>query len=96
MVKAPTPGRVKTRLMPFLSAAQAAALASALLLDQFEHLRALRNTDLYLAFTEVKGSVKQAWVNPIGFHMGRSAEWPVRASNCGVSRLSASFGAPPL
>ena len=39
MVKAPIPGRVKTRLMPFLSAAQAAALASALLLDQLEHLR---------------------------------------------------------
>jgi len=51
MVKAPIPGRVKTRLMPFLSAAQAAALARALLLDQLEHLRALRNTDLYLAFT---------------------------------------------
>jgi esterase FrsA len=32
--------------------------------------------DLYLAFTELKGSVKQAWVNPRGFHMGRSAEWP--------------------
>ena len=30
--------------------------------------------DLYLAFTELKGAVKQAWVNPIGFHMGRSAD----------------------
>ena len=51
MAKAPLPGSVKTRLLPFLSAAQAAALARALLLDQLEHLRALRNTDLYLAFT---------------------------------------------
>ena len=34
--------------------------------------------DLYLAFTELKGSIKQAWVNPIGFHMGRSADWPVQ------------------
>ena len=34
--------------------------------------------DLYLAFTTLKGSVKQAWVNPRGFHMGRSADWPVQ------------------
>jgi len=34
--------------------------------------------DLYLAFTELKGAIKQAWVNPIGLHMGRSAEWPVQ------------------
>jgi uncharacterized protein len=51
MAKAPIPGSVKTRLMPVFSALEAAALARALLLDQLEHLRALRNTDLYLAFT---------------------------------------------
>ena len=51
MAKAPIPGGVKTRLMPVFSALEAAALARALLLDQLEHLRALRNTDLYLAFT---------------------------------------------
>ena len=53
MAKAPIPGTVKTRLMPFLSAAQAAALARALLIDQFEHLRTIRNADLYLAFTPI-------------------------------------------
>ena len=51
MAKAPIPGSVKTRLMPVFSALEAAALARALLLDQLAHLRALRNTDLYLAFT---------------------------------------------
>jgi rSAM/selenodomain-associated transferase 1 len=51
MAKAPLPGSVKTRLMPILSAQQAAALARALLLDQLKHLRGLRNTGLYLAFT---------------------------------------------
>jgi esterase FrsA len=34
--------------------------------------------DLYLAFNSLKGSVKQAWVNPRGFHMGRSNDWPVQ------------------
>ena len=34
--------------------------------------------DLYIAFRSLKGSVKQAWVNPQGFHMGRSADWPVQ------------------
>jgi len=34
--------------------------------------------DLYLAFTTLKGSVKEAWVNPLGFHMGRSADWSVQ------------------
>ena len=51
MAKAPIPGSVKTRLMPFLSAAQAAALSRALLVDQLEHLCAFRSADLYLAFT---------------------------------------------
>ncbi|HEX7230194.1 MAG TPA: TIGR04282 family arsenosugar biosynthesis glycosyltransferase [Candidatus Binatia bacterium] len=50
MAKVPIPGSVKTRLTPFFSAAQAAALARALLMDQLENLRALRNADLYLAF----------------------------------------------
>lgn len=34
--------------------------------------------DLYLAFSTLKGSVKEAWVNPKGFHMGRSADWAVQ------------------
>jgi fermentation-respiration switch protein FrsA (DUF1100 family) len=31
--------------------------------------------DLYLAFTTLKGAAKEAWVNPKGMHMGRSADW---------------------
>jgi hypothetical protein len=34
--------------------------------------------DLYLTFTTLKGAIKEAWVNPKGFHMGRSSEWPVQ------------------
>jgi rSAM/selenodomain-associated transferase 1 len=51
MAKAPLAGQVKTRLMPALSAEEAAALARALLLDQLVHLSAMANTDVYLAFT---------------------------------------------
>lgn len=51
MAKAPIAGAVKTRLVPFLTAAQAAELARALLLDQLEHLCALDDADLYLAFS---------------------------------------------
>ena len=50
MAKAPIPGTVKTRLVPPLTSEQATELYSALLLDQLEHLTALDNADLYLAF----------------------------------------------
>jgi len=51
MAKAPIPGEAKTRLAPPLTAEQAAGLARALLLDQLDHLAALRAIDLYVAFT---------------------------------------------
>jgi rSAM/selenodomain-associated transferase 1 len=50
LAKAPLPGNVKSRLVPPLSAEQAADLARALLLDQLNHLRSLAGADLYLAF----------------------------------------------
>ena len=50
MAKAPLAGAVKTRLVPFLTADQAAELARALLVDQLEHLCALESADVYLAF----------------------------------------------
>jgi esterase FrsA len=34
--------------------------------------------DLYLAFGSLKGATKEAWVNPNGMHMGRSADWPTQ------------------
>jgi glycosyltransferase A (GT-A) superfamily protein (DUF2064 family) len=51
MAKAPISGSVKTRLVPFLSAEEAAELARALLLDQLHHLSAIENAELYLAFS---------------------------------------------
>lgn len=51
MAKAPIPGTVKTRLVPFLSIEEAAQLSRALLVDQLEHLRAIATADLYLAFS---------------------------------------------
>ncbi len=51
MAKAPLPGETKTRLMPALSAEDAAELARALLLDQLAHLTAIPNADLFLVFT---------------------------------------------
>jgi rSAM/selenodomain-associated transferase 1 len=50
MAKAPIAGTVKTRLVPPLTAAQAADLCRSLLLDQLEHLRALAVADLYVAY----------------------------------------------
>src|SRR5262245_38156393 len=51
MAMAPLPGSVKTRMVPPLTHEQAAELCRALLLDQLEHLSALKNVDLYLAFS---------------------------------------------
>lgn len=56
MAKAPIAGAAKTRLAPPLTAGQAARLARALLLDQLEHLSALRAIDLYVAFTPRKAA----------------------------------------
>jgi rSAM/selenodomain-associated transferase 1 len=50
MAKAPLAGQVKTRLLPALSAEQAARLAKALLVDQLNHVRQMESADLYLAF----------------------------------------------
>jgi uncharacterized protein len=51
MAKAPIPGAVKTRLVPFLSVEEAAELARALLIDQLDHLKTIPTADLYLVFT---------------------------------------------
>lgn len=64
MAKAPVPGLVKTRLAPPLTAEQAAELCRALLLDQLEHLTALRNADLYLAFAPEDAASMMASLAP--------------------------------
>jgi uncharacterized protein len=53
MAKAPTAGSVKTRLVPPLTAEQAAELYRALLLDQLQQLAGVDNAERYLAYTPV-------------------------------------------
>lgn len=55
MAKAPVPGAVKTRLVPPLTAQQAAELYGALLLDQLEQLSTLEIAERYLAYTPENG-----------------------------------------
>ena len=55
MAKAPLAGQVKTRLLPALSAEEAAELARSLLVDQLHHLEKLDDADGYLVFAPEKG-----------------------------------------
>jgi uncharacterized protein len=50
MAKAPLAGQVKTRLLPELTAQDAADLSRSLLIDQLNHLRELHGVDFYLFF----------------------------------------------
>lgn len=50
MAKAPVAGQVKTRLLPVVTAEEAAELSRALLADQLNHLQELDAADFYLAF----------------------------------------------
>src|SRR5512132_1281478 len=50
MAKAPVPGAVKTRLIPPLTAAQAADLYRALLLDQFDRLKNFAGVKRYVCY----------------------------------------------
>jgi uncharacterized protein len=50
MAKAPAAGQVKTRLLPALTAQEAADLSRALLVDQLTQLQEIDGTDFYLVF----------------------------------------------
>lgn len=50
MAKAPEPGKVKTRLVPPLTPAEAAEFYHCLLVDQLDHLASFGGADLYLAY----------------------------------------------
>jgi uncharacterized protein len=50
MAKAPAAGQVKTRLLPALTAQEAAELSRSLLVDQLNQLQQLDATDFYLVF----------------------------------------------
>lgn len=70
IAKAPIAGRVKTRLVPPLSAEQAAQIAAACLRDTFEAVRSCvdRHDDLR-AVALIDGD-EGAWI-PAGFHVSR-------------------------
>jgi rSAM/selenodomain-associated transferase 1 len=83
MAKAPLAGQVKTRLIPALSAEQAAALARALLLDQLHHLSAITDADLYLAFAPATERGLFQELAPPGFRLfsQRGADLGARMAN---------------
>jgi hypothetical protein len=85
MAKAPIPGAVKTRLVPPLTQEQAAALYRALLLDQLEHLCALDDAELYVAFTPDEAVELMQSLAPAHFHC-----FPQRGVNLGA-RMDAVF-----
>jgi hypothetical protein len=69
MAKAPLARQVKTRLMPALSADDAAAVARALLLDQLAHLTAIADVELYLAYTPAAERELFQELAPPGFYL---------------------------
>lgn len=69
LAKAPVAGEVKTRLLPALSAEEAAELCRALLIDQLEHLQGLAVADLYVAFTPDEAGSLMKQLVPGGFHL---------------------------
>ena len=69
MAKAPVAGQVKTRLLPALTAQDAAALSSALLLDQLNHVHGLGMADFYLAYAPDSARLLMERLAPSGFHL---------------------------
>ena len=84
MAKAPIPGLVKTRLVPPLSFDQAAELSRALLVDQLEHLKSLRDVDLYLAFAPESAALTMKSLLPAGYEIFRQEgnDLGTRMDNC--------------
>ena len=64
MAKAPLAGQVKTRLLPALTAQEAAELSRSLLVDQLNHLQELDATDFYLAFAPDEARVLMTELAP--------------------------------
>ena len=74
MAKAPIAGTVKTRLLPYLSAEDAAELARSLLLDQLNHLCAIEAADLYVAFTPLQEEARMKQLAPAPFQLFSQSE----------------------
>lgn len=74
-VKAPTPGAVKTRLLPLLSAAEAAQLYRGLVVDTLKVAKRLRNIHVVVAYAADRTFPDLAWLDakpPMLFQHGRT------------------------
>jgi rSAM/selenodomain-associated transferase 1 len=85
MAKAPLAGQVKTRLLPALSAEEAAELARSLLLDQLRQLEKLEAVDRYLVFAPDEGRELMEALAPSCFRL-----FSQRSDDLG-SRMEAIF-----
>ncbi|MBI5234599.1 MAG: TIGR04282 family arsenosugar biosynthesis glycosyltransferase [Deltaproteobacteria bacterium] len=66
MAKAPTAGRVKTRLCPFLTEDEAAGFYRALLLDTFDLLKKIPDADVIVAYTPMHAKKEFLGTAPFG------------------------------
>jgi len=85
MAKAPVAGQVKTRLLPFFTAEEAAELSRSLLMDQLNHLQELDTTDFYLAFAPDDAQLLMEKLAPPCFHL-----FPQQGDDLGA-RMAAVF-----
>jgi uncharacterized protein len=85
MAKAPVAGQVKTRLMPALSAEQAAELSRSLLVDQLNQLQSLDQVDGYVAFAPAEARSLIEQLAPGRFHL-----FPQQGDDLGA-RMQAVF-----
>jgi rSAM/selenodomain-associated transferase 1 len=85
MAKAPLAGQVKTRLLSFFTAEEAAELSRSLLVDQLNHLQELNTTDFYLAFAPDDARLLMEKLAPPCFHL-----FPQQGDDLG-GRMAAVF-----
>src|SRR5919108_3119811 len=85
MAKAPLASQVKTRLLPVLTAEDAADLSRSLLIDQLSHLQEIDATDFYLFFAPKEARSLMAELAPPCFSL-----LPQQANDLGA-RMAAVF-----
>jgi uncharacterized protein len=85
MAKAPVAGQVKTRLLPAVTAEEAAELFRALLMDQLKHLQDFDAADFYLAFAPDEGRLLMENLAPPCFGL-----FPQQGADLGA-RMEAVF-----
>jgi rSAM/selenodomain-associated transferase 1 len=86
MAKGPLAGQVKTRLLPALTAQEAAELSRSLLVDQLNQLQDLDATDFYLAFAPDEARLLMKELAPPCFCL-----LPQQGDDLGA-RMAAVFG----